>query len=62
MAGCGCVFRLVGVSCVCVCGGRWDGYGYGERSEQIESNGASGMYRMRQSMDDGSGGELGEAS
>ena len=27
----------------------------------IESNGASGMYRMRQSMDDGSGGELGEA-
>ena len=47
--------------CVCVCGGRWDDYCYGERSERIESNGASGMYRMRQSMDDGSGGELGEA-
>ena len=39
---------------------KWDGCS-GERSERIESNGASGMYRMRQSMDDGSGGELGEA-
>ena len=46
---------------VSVCGGRWDDYGYWERSERIESNGASGMYRMRQSMDDGCGGELGEA-
>ena len=42
-----------------VCG-RWDGCSR-ERSERIESDGASGMYRMRQSMDDGSGGELGEA-
>ena len=45
---------------VCVCR-RWDDYRYGERSERIESNGANGMYRMRQGMDDGSGGELGEA-
>ena len=59
MAGCGCPFRSVGCL-VCVCE-RWDDYRYGERSERIESNGANGMYRMRQSMDDGSGGELGEA-
>ena len=41
-------------------GGRWDDCS-GERSERIESNGASGMYRTRQSLDDGSGGELGQA-
>ena len=40
-----------------VCG-RWDDCS-GERSERIESDGASGMYRMRQSMNDGSGGGTG---
>ena len=33
----------------------------GKGAKRIESNGASGMYSMRQSMDDGSGGELDEA-
>lgn len=33
----------------------------GKGAKRIESNGASGMYRMRQSMDGGSGGELGKA-
>ena len=55
--------RLSRVSYVreCVCVSMWDDCYYGERSERIESNGANGMYRMRQSMDDGSGGELREA-
>ena len=33
----------------------------GKGVDGLRCDGASGMYRMRQSMDDGSGGELGEA-
>lgn len=51
----GVSFRVVRVEC-----GRWM-LVLGKGVERIERNGASGMYRMRQSMDDGSGGELGEA-